>query len=187
MDGFKALVEAAKKKKHATHPRIGFPGYGYSSVPGDRNQTDRFTPSLGPGPAIPAATPIHQQSADGGVIEMTPGGGDGGAPMMGAPTGDGGAPAAGESIDVSNLDTIIEGLSEDQLNSDTMAEIRKIFESVKNGSGVLYHSCDGVEVLDKEIPPTSDAQVSALAASCEAALNAFKEYTGIDYLTWRTK
>ena len=118
---------------------------------------------------------------------MTPGGGDGGAPMMGAPTGDGGAPAAGESIDTSNLDTIIEGLSEDQVNSDTMAEIRKIFESVKNGSGVLYHSCDGVEVLDKEIPPTSDAQVSALAASCEAALNAFKEYTGIDYLTWRTK
>lgn len=206
MDGFRLLIEAAKKKKKgidttkASHPRIGFPGYAYSSVPGDRNQTAMFKPSLGPGPAMPSPTHIDQQGDDGdghsGVIVMGNGGGGAGggsvAPvtaLTGGAGDGGGAAAAGESVEARQIDAIIESFHQANPSSDVMDEIQKVFNGIKEGNGYLYHSCDGVSALtpNGEVPPTSEAQVSALAASCEAALNAFKEYTGFDYLSWRNQ
>ena len=190
MDGFRLLLEAAKKKKKgidttkASHPRIGFPGYAYSSVPGDRNQTAMFKPSLGPGPAMPSPTHIDQQG-DGhsGVIVMGNGGSGAGGGSVAPVT------ALTGCVEASQIDAIIESFHQANPSSDVMDEIQKVFNGIKEGNGYLYHSCDGVSALapNGEIPPTSDAQVSALAASCEAALNAFKEYTGFDYLSWRNQ
>ena len=147
---------------------------------------------------MPAPTTVHQQGDDGdghsGVILMGNGAGAGGGGSVGPVTaltggaGDGGgAAAAGESVESSQIDAIIESFHKDNPNSNVMEEIQKVFQGIKDGNGILYHSCDGVSAINSnnEIPPTSEAQVSALAASCEAALNAFKEYTGFDYLSWR--
>ena len=154
------------------HPRIGFPGYGYDSTPGSRMGAGGFPHmNLGPGPAVPDASgPIATAPAPAG-----PGGpGDGG----------GGCGACGESVEAMQINTILESYEKENPNADVVAEIRKLFEGIKVGNGAIYHSCDGYEALD-DTAPTSDAQISALAASCEAALNAFKEYTGFDYLSWR--
>ena len=201
MDGFRILVEAAKKKRKyndttkAKHPRIGFPGYGYGSNPGDRpGETRKFQPTLGDGPKVPDATTIQTNHGDyTGVIAMGNGGGGGGAGIC-APVaavmggGDGGAGGGcGESVEAKQIDAIIESFREANPNSDVMNEINKVFHGIMEGNGFLYHSCDGMSALSpyKDVPPTSEGQVSALAASCEAALNAFKEYTGYDYLSWR--
>lgn len=197
MDGFRILMEAAKKRKKsidttkATHPKVGFAGYAFGSNPGDRpNETSAFAPTLGKGPDMPAPSQIHQHDGNddhSGVIVMGNGNGGSGAgfsapvaALMGG-GGDGGAAAAGESVEASQLNSIIESYKKDNPSSEVMREIQKIFEGIS--SGTLYHSCDGVMALDSS--PTSDEQISALAASCEASLNAFKNYTGFDYFSWR--
>lgn len=208
MDGFRILMETDKKKRKyypkpnyndttkAHHPRVGFPGYGYGSNPGDRpGETQKFQPSLGDGPKVPDATTIHTNHDDyTGVIAMGNGGGGGGAgfcapvaAVMGG--GDGGGGGCGESIEAKQIDAIIESFREANPNSDVMNEINKVFHGIMEGNGFLYHSCDGMSALTpyKEVPPTSESQVSSLAASCEAALSAFKGYTGYDYLSWRQK
>ena len=193
-DGFQLLLEAAhkKKKKGPSHPRIGFPGYGFSSVPGDRAQTDKFCPSISDSGNIvmPAPTPIHTQGQDGGgVIVMTPGNGDGGdgGPVMAAPTaGDGGGAAAGESVEMNKINSIIESYKTANPNSPVIEEIQSMLKSVNEGNGYLYHSCDGATAITpNELPPVAEFQVSALAAACESTLSAFKKYTGFDYLSWR--
>lgn len=206
-NGFEILLEA-KKKKYSSHPvvlnnknthaKVGFAGYAFSSNPGERNQTDKFQPTTGEGPAMPAATTIHQQSPDdGGVIEMTPGNGPTGVgPAAPAPTGDGGnggdgggAPAAaGEAIEANGVESILECFSQaNPASADVIGEIRKMFNGLNGKNGALYHSCDGAKAIspDDTLTPTDDSQISALAASCEASLNAFKNYTGVDYITWR--
>jgi hypothetical protein len=194
MDGFRILMEAAKKKRKsidttkAKHPKIGFPGYAFGSNPGDRpNETKSFHPSLGPDPAMPDATEAKQQ--DSGVIEMTPGTGSAG---VGSQTGGGsvgpvvaltgGAPC-GESVEAQQIGAILESFKKNNPTSDIINEIQNVFEGIKQGNGVLYHSCDGISTMNKssEVPATCESQVAALSAACEAALNAFREYTGYDY------
>lgn len=194
MDGFRILMEAAKKKRKsidttkAKHPKIGFPGYAFGSNPGDRpNETASFQPTLGDGPALPAPTTMH----DGGycgVVAMGGGGGGGSvAPVValtgGNGGGDGGAGGATESVESTQINAIIESYKQANPSNDTIGEIQKMFESAKNGFGMLYHSCDGTSALD--MVPATDEQISALAATCEASLTAFKNYTGHDYINWR--
>ncbi len=164
-----------KKKKdgyvlHGKHPKVGFPGYGYDSTPGSRMGMGGFhCHNLGPGPAIPDAS---------GPIATAPAAAGPGGP------GDGGG-ACGESVESSQIEVILESFEKEHPNSDVIAEIRKVFDGIKDGNGAIYHSCDGYQALE-DTSPTSDAQISALAASCEASLNAFKEYTGYDYFAWRS-
>lgn len=195
MDGFRILMEAAKKKRKsidttkAKHPKIGFPGYAFGSNPGDRpNETASFHPTLGPGPAMPDPTPVHQQNSDGGycgVIAMGGSGGGGGSvgPVVGLTGGDGGGAAAAESVETKQINSIIESYKQANPSNDTIGEIQKMFESAKNGFGMLYHACDGTSALD--MVPATDEQISALAATCEASLTAFRNYTGHDYINWR--
>ena len=176
---FKPNGGTEKKRKggyvlNAKHPRIGFPGYGFDSTPGSRmGMGGPHCHNLGPGPAVPDASgPIATAPTPAG-----PGGpGDGG----------GGCGACGESVESMQIDAILESFEKDHPNSDVVAEVRKVFDGIKDGNGAIYHSCDGYEAID-DTSPTSDTQISALAASCEAALNAFKEYTGYDYFAWRSK
>lgn len=196
MDGFRILMEVQEKKKKkksidttkASHPKIGFKETAWDSTPGARiGGTCLFKPSLGPGPAMPDATEAKQQ--DSGVIEMTPGSGSAG---VGSPTGGGsvgpvvaltgGAPC-GESVEAQQIGAILESFKKNNPTSDIINEIQNVFEGIKQGNGVLYHSCDGISTMNKssEVPATCESQVAALSAACEAALNAFREYTGYDY------
>lgn len=193
MNGFRILIEAAKKKRKsidttkAHHPKVGFPGYAFGSNPGDRpNETASFQPSLGSDPAMPAPTPIYQQNGYCGVIAM--GGNCGGgsvAPVTALTGGDGGGDggAAAESIEATQINAIIESYKKSNPSNDTIGEIQKMFESAKNGFGMLYQSCDGTSAMT--MTPVTDEQISALAATCEASLAAFRKYTGHDYTTWR--
>jgi hypothetical protein len=198
MDGFRILIEAAKKKRKsidttkASHPKIGFPGYAFGSNPGDRpNETHQFTPSLGKGPDMPAPTPVHQQGDNGdycGVIAMGGGGCGGGGSvgpvvaLTGGGGGDGGA-AAAEAVEADQINAIIESYKQANPSNDTIGEIQKMFEGVRNGFGMIYQSCDGASAMT--MVPASDEQIATLAATCEASLAAFRKYTGHDYLQWR--
>ena len=201
MDGFKILIEAHEKKKKGTrpsidttkakHPKIGFPGYAFGSNPGDRpNETQQFTPSLGKGPDMPATSTVHQQGSSGGycgVIAMGGGGGGGGgtvAPVVALTGGDGGgAAAAAEAVEADQINAIIESYKQANPSNDTIGEIQKMFEGVRNGFGMIYQSCDGASAMT--MVPANDEQIATLAATCEASLAAFRKYTGHDYLQWR--
>lgn len=193
MDGFRILMETAKKKRKsidttkAQHPKIGFPGYAFGSNPGDRpNETAPFQSSLGDGPDMPAATPAHQHSGGYcGVIAMGSNCSGGGsvAPVTALTGGDGGASAATESVESEQINAIIESYKQANPSNDTIGEIQKMFESAKNGFGMLYQSCDGTSAMT--MSPVTDEQISALSAACEASLAAFRNYTGHDYTTWR--
>jgi len=202
MDGFKILIESQKEKKKksassksidttkAHHAKVGFPGYAYCSTPGSNNNTLPFKPSLGPDPEMPDATPVHQQGHSGGycgVISMGGGGGGGGGsvgPVVALTGGgDGGCAAAAEAVEADQINAIIESYKQANPSNDTIGEIQKMFEGVKNGFGMIYQSCDGASAMT--MVPANDEQIATLAATCEASLAAFRKYTGHDYLQWR--
>jgi hypothetical protein len=143
---------------------------------------------------MPAPSTVHQQDSSGGycgVITMGNGGGGGGVGSVGPVValtggtggGDGGGAAAGEAVEAEQINAIIESYRKAYPSNDTIGEIQKMFESAKNGFGMLYQSCDGTSAMT--MSPVTDEQISALSAACEASLAAFRNYTGHDYTTWR--
>lgn len=195
-----SINEAAnKKKKKKTQTekftsnkgkRVGFPGYAYDSHVGSR----MFAPFghfgcavVGGLHAMPAPAPIATAPAP---CACDCGGGCG---------GDCGGGMAGEAVDIKKFNGILESFAIAHPESDVVKAIQTMFNNVANGDGQLYHGCDGMDTTDGTIDlekddidtsnarPTDKDQISALAASCEAALNAFKTYTGYDYIEMRSR
>jgi len=159
-----------KGKEKRKHAKVGFPEYGFSSVPGEHF-------GHAPGPAAsthPVVLGTSTVGTSGPVADI--GMGSGGLSGDGSP--------AGEAVEKFGVEAVLESFEKENPSSDIVPEIRRLFENVKKGNGVLYHSCDGVATPRTESAnpsPIDESQVSALAASCESALNAFKNYTGFDY------
>lgn len=189
----KTVYPALDKRK------IGFAEYAFSSHVGDRtghsndaddnnNDTNQIS--------VPVHT-IQQQAAGnhGGVAVISDGGSNGGsasastaAPAGGDGGASGGAAAAGEAIDLKNFNSILESYETSNPQSDVVGEIKAMFnDELSGGNGKLYHGCDGISCSAKTpmvkpvARPTDQEQIAALSAACEAALNAFKTYTGYDY------
>ena len=157
-----------KGKEKRKHAKVGFPEYGFSSVPGEH---------FGPSAHAPASTgPIVMGTSSVGMS----------GPVADIGMGSGGA--CSESVDYKSVDAILENFEKEHPSSDIVGEIRKLLENVKKGKGILYHSCDGMSTPKTESAnpaAVDDSQLSALAAACEASLNAFRNYTGFDYTSLR--
>lgn len=162
---FKPNIVSRPKTTDTTkkrHPRIATPWDAFSSVPGRGI-------AFGPGTDV---------SAPGGDAGMAMG--DAGA----AAGGDGGA--ACECLGMNArfpecMDILVEKYPE----NDVVSEIKCLFDRMKSEPDRInepfYHGADGASALHD-----SD-MVAAMAASCEAALNAFKKQTGMDYYDFRIK
>ena len=151
----RASFQPKKGAKARAHAKVGFPEYGMSSVPGEHFGS----------PSTPASTgPVDMGISTVGTC---------GPVEAVAPTG---------------VDAVMESFEKEHPSSDVVSEIRKLLENVRKGNGVLYHGCDGAQATQMESAnpaPIENSQISALAAACEASLNAFKNYTGFDYTALR--
>lgn len=157
--------EAHKKrqsalKKGKQHPKQGFSEYAMDSKVGSR---------MGTG------------------CDM---GGDGGSSFSSAgmvanmgTSAIGTAPAGPMEAQDKNIDAIMEAYPD----SPAVNEIRKAIKDLQEGKGTtLYHGCDKIQ-CEAQDAPVDGRMVTSLAAACESALHAFRDYTGIDYLSVRDK
>jgi len=161
-----------KDKEKRKHAKVGFKEYGFDSNPG----FGHLASSSSGGSTSPVVMGTSSIGTSGPVADI------------GMGSGDAGGSACCSSVGNLGIDAILENFEKEHPSSDVVTEIRQLFENVKKGQGILYHGCDGMSNAKTESanPAAIDnSQLSALAASCEAALNAFKNYTGFDYTTFR--
>ena len=161
-----------KGKEKRKHAKVGFKEYALDSNPG----FGHLASSSDGGSTSPVVMGTSTVGTTGPVADICMG------------SGDAGGAACCASVGNLGIEAIIESFEKEHPSENVVSEIRQLFENVKKGQGILYHGCDGMATPKTESanPAAIDnAQLSALAASCEAALNAFKNYTGFDYLTLR--
>ena len=161
-----------KGKEKRKHAKVGFKEYAFDSNPG----FGHLASSSDGGSTSPVVMGTSTVGTSGPVADI------------GMGSGDAGGAACCASVGNLGIDAIIESFEKEHPSENVVSEIRQLFENVKKGQGILYHGCDGMATPKTESanPAAIDnAQLSALAASCEAALNAFKNYTGFDYLSLR--
>lgn len=160
-----------KGKEKRKHAKVGFPEYGFSSIPGEHFGASSHAPAS-TGPIVMGTSAV---GTSGPVADIGMGSGDAGG-------------ACGESVELKSVESILENFEKEHPSSDVVGEIRQLFENVKKGNGILYHGSDGMATPRTESAnpaAVDESQLSALAAACEASLNAFRNYTGFDYTSLR--